>query len=281
MKNKFKLNKELFKYIPIILLFPVALNFILFSFDLGISYGDGNVWLAFWGNYSGGVISALVAYFVANSQIKKQVSLDLNKRHFELATNQLPALIRIKIELEKFIEELERVKVERELFIRSWGMILPRDGSKFDPKDIPEEPSREVPKWVLHQKNYNIELANEEVFKYLERVEDIDLHIDLINAFNFYSRFSKGLLFDIEVAKGKKDKIQYEVVTGANTSYASSESELELLQIEIDKAYKEKTQGWETLYNQGKIEEFKNIFAHLNQEIERTIEVKKRGTMGV
>ncbi|MCM3641414.1 hypothetical protein M4D68_09720 [Priestia aryabhattai] len=55
---------------------PAVLNFTIFQFNTPWTYGEGDEWLSFWGNYSGGLISAYVAYFIANSQIEKQAKID-------------------------------------------------------------------------------------------------------------------------------------------------------------------------------------------------------------
>lgn len=266
------------KYLPLVLLFPVALNFILFSFDSGLSYGDGNVWLAFWGNYTGGLISAVVAYFVANSQIKKQVSLDLEQRYFQLATNQLPALIRLRIEMERFIPELEKIKKENDYFYD----ILMRQ-NKDSGEDV--EPKIHVNSSVfpdeLLKKIFNyVDLLDKETMKYLEKVEDIDLQIELINAFDFYDKFSRSLNFDFHLADEEKDELLMRKLA-EDIPNSVMESQLFNIDMEMRKALKERREGYKALYDENKIDSLKETLTHLTKEIDRSYRIKKSGTMGV
>lgn len=275
-QSKKSFNK-IYYYLLIIFLFPVLLNFILFSFDLGISYGDGNVWLAFWGNYSGGVISALVAYFVANSQIKKQKEIDLSRLQYESATKQLPALIRIRFELEKCIEELIKIEDERNDLVEFSGGI--RDESEVDPPNVDDLPQYKKPLGIkdseLKKQHYRIELVDPEVFKYLEKVEDVDLHIDLINNFNYYKDFSTALTFNSHLADKEQNLLLELLYAGRST--IEGEKQFSDLSRELHKTNLKKAKGWETYFNENKLEAFNETLKHLNEEIERVSLIKKNG----
>ena len=54
---------------------PVLLNFTVFSWRSKQSFGDTDVWLGFFGNYSGGIIGALVALFI----LTKNKPIERNK----------------------------------------------------------------------------------------------------------------------------------------------------------------------------------------------------------
>lgn len=261
------------------ILFPVALNFILFSFDSGLSYGDGDVWLSFWGNYTGGLISALVAYFVANSQIKKQVSLDLDQRYFQLATNQLPALIRLRIELEKLIPELEKVKQENDNFYQILMVQKKNSGEDLEP-EASSKPSSVFPDSLLKTIFYHVELMDKEIMKYLEKVEDIDLQIELINAFSFYDNFSKSLNYDFHMADKKRGEL---ALQNLNNDLSDSVIESQIFNIDMDKrkALKGRREGYAALYDEKKIDSLKETLTRLTNEIDRSNRIKKRGTMGV
>lgn len=264
----------LLKYLPLVILFPIALNFILFSFDSGLSYGDGNVWLAFWGNYTGGLISALVAYFVANSQIERQISRDSDQRQFELAINQLPALIRSRIELEKVILELERVKEENDSHTNIWRTT--NDYEELE--DVYKTPRSQRSYSILKKMFFHVELINKEVLKYLDKVEDIDLQIKLINAFSFYEEFSGGLNFDFYMADIKFDDLYMQRLNDDNGRNLTAEGHFFNLETEMIKALNERRKGFMALYDENKIEEFKETLSLLNDEIDYSNDIKLRGT---
>ncbi|PGT81581.1 hypothetical protein [Bacillus sp. AFS040349] len=48
-----------------VLLVPFVLNMTIFQFGTSWTFGEGDTWLAFWGNYSGGILSGVVAFMVA------------------------------------------------------------------------------------------------------------------------------------------------------------------------------------------------------------------------
>src|SRR5690606_28988106 len=66
--------------------------------------------------------------------------------------------------------------------------------------DVFKPPLFLLPDSILKKISFHIQLIDKEVLKYLDKVEDIDLQIKLINAFNFYEEFSKGLNFDFYMA---------------------------------------------------------------------------------
>ncbi|MFF2016088.1 hypothetical protein [Paenibacillus sp. NPDC058177] len=68
-----------------------------------ITAGNTELWLSFFGNYSGGIIGGIVALLVTKYQIDQQKKTDHNKRLLE----QLPTLHAIKIELDKIRSVME------------------------------------------------------------------------------------------------------------------------------------------------------------------------------
>jgi hypothetical protein len=57
---------------------PIAINYGLMTWGAWKVYGSADSWLGFLANYSGGIIGGLVAYWIANSQIKQE--LDFNRQ---------------------------------------------------------------------------------------------------------------------------------------------------------------------------------------------------------
>ncbi|MED1795003.1 hypothetical protein P4V54_20215 [Brevibacillus nitrificans] len=87
---------------------PIAINYVLFSWRAPGVVGDSNSWLGFLANYSGGILGGIIAYIVAKIQIDAQKIAD-KKKEF---SGQLPTLMKVKMELEKFKQALGNVKKE-------------------------------------------------------------------------------------------------------------------------------------------------------------------------
>ncbi|MGE1163216.1 hypothetical protein ACQJ0Y_07905 [Peribacillus simplex] len=175
-------SKTFWKYALIILIFPVVVNFLLFQRQLPWVYGTADNWLSFWGNYTGGLISAFVAYFIANSQIEKQRIINEHERTIA----QLPSLLRLRIELDKYLWELIRVNQERHAFVITEKLKADLDIQAEGDPDL---------------RKYTILLFKEENYSLLEKIEDDDLHIKLISCFEFYDEFSKSISLDINSNK--------------------------------------------------------------------------------
>lgn len=65
-------RKQLTVIISIIILTPIILGLILNIPGGSLTIGDENSWVGFFGNYSGGIIGGIVAYLIANSQMKHE-----------------------------------------------------------------------------------------------------------------------------------------------------------------------------------------------------------------
>ncbi|MED1785821.1 hypothetical protein P4V43_28880 [Brevibacillus fortis] len=85
---------------------PIVLNYGLFTWSAPGVVGDANSWLGFLANYSGGILGGLIAYIVAKIQIDAQKTA-IKKEEF---STQLPTLVKIKMELEKFNLVIQKVK---------------------------------------------------------------------------------------------------------------------------------------------------------------------------
>ncbi|MGG3573253.1 hypothetical protein ABES80_12325 [Bacillus gobiensis] len=264
-------RKSFWMYALIILLFPVFINFALFQKKFPLAYGNGDDWLSFWGNYSGGLISAFVAYIVANSQIQKQQKLDLEKEKFTRTINQLPALVRIKIELEKIIRELTKVKEERELFIEVKGGIRKDEDETFE--NFSNE-STGVTEREVTDLSYIIELVNEENLKYIEQVENIDLHVNLITLFNFYIEFSNALLINVELTRERLEEIILDAMNKNMIATQLREDYFSINQV-LSTAYDKKKDGWKRLYEENMIKEFQNVLLLIKREIEEIKNMKE------
>ncbi|GAB1769183.1 hypothetical protein [Priestia megaterium] len=276
-------SKTFWKYALIILCFPVLINLFLFQAKLPLVFGTEDNWLSFWGNYTGGLISAFVAYIIANSQIQKQLRIDLGKEKFYRTINQLPALIYLKIDLEQFIEELEKVKIEREKFINSLINKNNNYSSVWDEEEIEEEQLRtedkkrysgdywtDIPKNIVDtetSKPYLIKFVNGENFTHLKTLENTDLHIELITIFNFYRDFSIALDCNISSKENRYRVLQRK--TMGREPDGSQIQEIINLDSEIAKYSRLRSEGWKAIYEENMLDRFQQGLVLLNQEIEK------------
>jgi len=279
-------SRSFWTYAIVILLFPVVVNFLLFQAKLPYVFGTEDNWLSFWGNYTGGLISAVVAYIVANSQIKKQLKLDLAKERYSRTVNQLPALVRIKIEIEKFIKELEKVKSLREKFIEDNGGIRKkRDNIDEEFVGIIESKREGIPEFEVIEKHYYMEIGESETFSYLEKIEDIDLHIDLITCFNFYKDFSDAMNYNMSLADKQREEVGEEVEklleTREFTKIQLINEQKGIMYRETETYYVKKKNSWKSFYDDHMLDKFKDVLARVNNEIEIIKHIKESGEISL
>jgi hypothetical protein len=74
-KDLFRVIKEK-KFLILVFGVPIIINYLLLTWHFPGVQGNYNDWLGFFSNYSGGIIGAIGAYFVAIHQIKKQKEID-------------------------------------------------------------------------------------------------------------------------------------------------------------------------------------------------------------
>ncbi|MEC2266562.1 hypothetical protein ECC01_06410 [Bacillus tequilensis] len=157
------------KLIAIILLIPFMLNIVLFQFTTKITYQGGD-WLSYWGSYLGGALSGVVAFMVA----RMTILADRRRKGYELILNQLPALIRVKLELEKIKSNIDKAMELRSKYTRLY------ENEERNPDEIAIE----------------IELLDKEKWTYLDRILDVDLQVKLIELKDFYEKWSVALKYD-------------------------------------------------------------------------------------
>ncbi|MBG9656581.1 hypothetical protein [Cytobacillus firmus] len=263
----------------------MILNLTLFQFTTPFTYGDGDDWLTFWGNYSGGLVSAIVAYIVANSQIQKQQKLDLAKEKYARTINQLPALVRIKIEIEKYIKELQSVKEEREAFLQRNGGIRQKSYEYSSPEEFIVSPDEGVPEFEITEKHYDMELPQLDSFVYLEKVEDINLQIDLITCFNFYRDFSEAMNYNMVLADKERnelnDSLKGMVADGQLSKFQIIQEKVGLMYRETNIYYGRKKSGWKTFYEKDMLGKFMEVLNRLDDEITTVKQIKKTGDMSL
>jgi hypothetical protein len=249
-----------------VLVAPAVLNFTIFQFNTRWTYGDGDEWLSFWGNYSGGLISAYVAYFIANSQMKKQAKID----EYTSYISQLPALVRIQMELKRYITDIKKVIEERNL-----NMAAIYNSGEID-EDEDEETQEKLIKAEADMKNYEIKNFNSNLFSIVEKIEDVDLQVKLISCFHFYEDFCSTIITDIEVLEDQKKRLADELIHGnniLNADYLTHEAQK--IEIEINRLEFNKINIWETFDDENMLAKFEDVFLEVTEEIEEVKQAKK------
>lgn len=245
-KEKNKNLKYILLSLGALLLVPVVLNMTIFQFGTRFTYGDGDEWLSFWGNYSGGILSAFVAYYVANSQIKKQLEIDMLKQRQTNLINQLPALIRIRMELGRLRGQLFQANSEMQSYITENGGLQ----SNTNPAGIPSG--------VAYHKTIQVEQMREDVWIYIEKIDDVNLQVKLMEAFEFYKDFSEAA----------REEIKHFSSVGLNTD-----------QEEWNKLHKKKSRIWYQFYHQNAPINFGILYKRIDDELEKVKALKEKGTL--
>ena len=257
--------KSILLLITLCLAAPVAVNYIVFLGRLPSVFGSSDNWLSFWGNYTGGILSAVVAYIVAKLQIRNQKNLDRRKE----IIGQLPSLLRIEIELKKYYPEILRVIEHRENLIRAHGGIC-----TFEDDD-----EEGISEYELNGFQYKIEKFDDEHFKLLENISNINLHIDLIKCFQFYKEFSIALNIDTAPLEERIDEIVKEQVDYHDLNNGNFNRNLtdEANKINEDKSTIEdlKEKAWEKAMKENMSEKFDKVIKDLEIEIKEVIKVKE------
>lgn len=215
IKNTFNNLVKLVKLIPfsmrILLLFfafPFLLNLIITYLGTPWKYvGNGEDWLGFFSNYSGGFIGAIVALIVATSQGKQQKEIlneeieaikEENKLQFERVRQaekekeeyqrkiaQIQPLIIAKYEVREIISSLQKVN-----FLRLKGV------EHIQKRDKILNPTYEeslTMKQEVERKEYNLRPVNENLLSCIHLIEDIDLQSKLYSKLSTYMDFIVAL----------------------------------------------------------------------------------------
>ncbi|KIN39924.1 hypothetical protein ACFTRE_10705 [Bacillus subtilis] len=244
LKHKLKNWRFWIGILAVILLIPFILNMTLFQFTTSFTYKGGD-WLSFWGSYSGGILSGIVAFVVA----RMTITADRQNQAFKKRLEQLPALVKIKIEVQKIIENIEKASEER---------------NKITEKLEDEDKSN------LELFRIDVELLDKERWSQLDNIIDINLQIKLIELMDFYDKWSKSLRYD-----GNNDIALYRQYNYNNgliplgtieTPVEQTEKYIEL-EYNINYHSANSIEGWEKI-NGG----YKESIIKIRQEIEEEIE---------
>ncbi|WP_406866886.1 hypothetical protein AB0764_10510 [Priestia megaterium] len=262
-KNWWSLDwQDTLKIITVFLIFPFILNGVLFSWRAPWTNGAGNDWLGFWGNYSGAFVGALVALWIARKQINDQRKLESEKR----VLAQLPALVFLKYEMERMLKELEQALEDRNGYAKYDG----KTGEKFT--NLTEDEKR-ANKYRAEDKIYNVKPTNTEGYTYITNIESIDLHVALIECFNFHKQFSETVS---QSHSAKLAEIEYQKQLDRHHESPTEESAILFKQkffrrFEVQAI---KRDVWKRLEEEKQIDRFKDTYEELIRELDKIKKVK-------
>lgn len=221
---------------------------------------------------------------ILKQQIEDQRMLDIEKEERVRAINQLPSLVKIQYELEGLEEQLWNVhaymqnkeNASKEETIYTQNARVFKGEYKYIEK-IKEEVNNGIYKLTIKFMNdtYNMNNLKDEVYTYLEKIENVELHIQLIECLNFYRDFSLALNYDLP-------KAQDEALNIIKSVTASEDKKREIMN-QFMKLNKEKNlhhlnkQGrWKDFYKKGMLLQFRDALDNVKKEIEVVKEIQQK-----
>ncbi|WJE48933.1 hypothetical protein QRD90_06965 [Peribacillus frigoritolerans] len=285
------LYKNLLIGISGFLFFPIVLNLIITRFNLPWEYvGEAEDWLGFFSNYAGAFIGALVALIIAKNQTKEQRTqfkesmenaerdnrerieqlkqAEIEKEARQRKINQLPALVFLKYEAKQIHNRLDHLERQKTTHFHLTHM---KKFDKLKEKRIIED--------FLKEKRQLIPL-NKQCHFYISLIEDIDLHVELVECFNFYSVFSLSLSHDPIEARNEKENLLEKMIELAklgDLDESSRKFKEELKKpSELIWAITEKLLFWDELEQQKYTDRFQEIINRIDEEIQKTKELKNQ-----
>ncbi|QZN76176.1 hypothetical protein [Paenibacillus sp. DR312] len=254
-----------------IFLIPMLLNVLIFSWRLDtespileIFNTNGSIegWLTFWGNLIGTVVSGCVAFIVAKLTISEQFKKEKRLETDLLIIKQLPALVRIRIELDTVLSEFLRIVKEKKETIDEYK----ENGVSFKEREL------------IFSLDYSLLPLNEENFKNIDTILHVDLQADLIELQEFYNKFKSSLGFNFILSQQLVD--EFMELDTENKLYRllnsnqhikvrySREDVFELMnQVQINKDMRLK--GWKKIEE----EDYINTLSLMLTEVENRIEL--------
>lgn len=183
-------NKKAIKYVllfGIIIIIPLAFNFLIFSWRMPGINGSSDAWISFLGNYSGGIIGGIVAYIVSRSQIKNlQETQNLSS-----LISQHPIFARLKIDIDIISSS-----------ILQFSTIY---------NQIDQVSDAEVSKEQIILGAHNLLPLNEENWRNLELIHDVNLQVELIQMKNDYTELLKAFAFNISDISNDIERIRFQL----------------------------------------------------------------------
>ncbi|MDA1588982.1 MULTISPECIES: hypothetical protein [unclassified Bacillus cereus group] len=262
---------------------PVILNYALFTWRAPQTYGDGDTWLGFWGNYSGAFVGALVALWIARKQaveqkeILKQQLNDQNKQELakearNLKVVQAPALLQIQHEMRGMLKELEKAdKLVSFVTNANENATKHREDREGGEELTPEE-KEEAREKAIKTSAIEMKYLNDQIFSHLQSIDSLELQIKLIDCFTFYDEFSYATGYNekraLEEFKKLTKELEEDDKKGFRTAYFDfyDKNNSRILK---------KIYIWSIFDSEHKIEDFREILKEIEKEIEEIREIKE------
>lgn len=263
----------------IFVIFPIILNYVLFTWRAPQTYGDGDTWLGFWGNYSGAFVGALVALWIARKQAVEQKEIlkqqiddqkkqELAKEARNLKVIQAPALLQIQHEMKRILKELDAAdKLRSSCIATNEKYIKNRVGREELTSEEREEAREKADEATLEMKQ-----LNSKVFSHLQSIDDLELQIKLIDCFTFYDEFSNAISHDEKKHHEEFEKLKKELDVNDKQSFRTLYFDYnnEIVKIRIQKLL-----VWSVFESERKIESCRETLQEIEKEIEEIRKIKE------
>lgn len=271
--------KEGLSVVCIFVIFPIILNYTLFTWRASQTYGDGDTWLGFWGNYSGAFVGAMVALWIARKQaveqkeILQQQLIDQNRQELakearNLKVLQAPALLQIQHEMNCMLKELENAdKLISFVTDINENAAKHREGRE----ELTSEEKKEARDKAAQTSAIDMKPLNNQVFSHLQSIDSLELQIKLIKCFTFYDELSYVITYNPSKALQDFEKLKKELTENENQSLGDlhfdfyNEKHSRLLK---------KVYLWSIFDSEHKIEDFRETLKEIETEIEEIRKIK-------
>lgn len=272
--NSFKERPYMLGLIVIFIVFPIVLNFLIVNFEVPWRYvGEAKDWLSFFSSYAGGFAGAIATLIVVTIQMNNQKKMELEKENRGRKFKQLPALIYIENEMQKMLVSLEEAYQQKVKFDNDEKAekIIEKGG------ELEEVDLSQIAVSVTN-KQYDVKIMSEKSYEYIATIENVLLHVQLIECFNFYREFSQAVTQDLESFTMEYKKAVKEFATDKN-----EETTFKFVQMgqQRGKIIKEKSRVWKEFENKNMLKEFKSTLKELNNEFTQSMELKDKQTKSV
>lgn len=227
-----KINKGLLNVIAYLLLVSLFIVIYIILGNKHLGLGEVDV-LSFLGALLGGAITLVGVYYTIRASfdsIEKQRLQQIKNDEEVRYINQLPALVKIKFELDKMLASINNA-------------LQLRESLKEFLKD--KRQTLEEVEYELDEMGYKIYLINETNWADIGLIQDVNFQSSLIEIRHLYTEITEPILFNINKAKIKKEKLESDTLY-ENIGYVNTVGLMELreLELEIDEMITNKKEAW-------------------------------------
>ncbi|MCM3641413.1 hypothetical protein M4D68_09715 [Priestia aryabhattai] len=171
------------------------------------------------------------------------------------------------MELKRFITDIEKAQDEKEFHMH--GIYARGDYAGEE-----QETQEELIKLEAECKKYEISPFKSELFSSVEKIEDIDLHIEILSCFQFYEDFSSILKMEVDSIEQEKNELDVAIFSTDTVTAEYLKRNSNMLQVEIDNITISKNDIWETLETENMLAKIKNVHNRVKLKIEEVKQVK-------